>query len=903
MDRIVWTLIISMFLILLVPVALGASTNDACFDGGCHDLSSSKPIDRVLYDSNPHKIIKCISCHTNSTDNSTPDHGHFIRQLNGSRVPGPGSNIGTPLLTQYSSQSFSLCYACHNETKLIGVLPEWTYDDLHQLPKTIVSSIGTNFINIRPEGKVNTIFWPANIHWDHLDDFGVIPSGKFDYNNSGTRNSYQSCPACHNVHGTNYPKMTKNDLAITYGEDSFGSFGYAGNSNFTLPGGDIYCDGTCHSASTTEKYYRDEINLFEDCVSCHIDNVDNIENISLVNKTAFSHGVHVNISRIDGNGIVNNNDCWTCHFNKDMDRINISRCEDCHVTGKPLPEPAPIIRTHLSGVAITSYSCSDCHSKVINNPGSGIVNVTSHYLKRPTISSVNYCDYCHGPNANSPFNATNKTILTFNHDKTDWNGNATCRTCHSNSSVSADLNATNTASFHDLTTELGDVYNRTTTTKADCFICHVQKSPQFVAAPTPPHDITGYNVDDCRNCHTSGTGTEAQKLHSVSASATGGCIPCHSNNETRYYANTSLFGRHANVNLTGGPNNVTDDDCKTCHFGSADGSMKMKLGAANSSNTYFCEACHTSTGIGPIHPSAFLINDLQHGSANCQWCHIAGDPLSRPLINENESLRYHPNGPKGTASGKGCLNCHYNPTPTELIFHAPLEKHETENCIDCHQQADKHSVSPDPNPANPPLVYDLSVTTPVSSGTDSQIQAIISDDNMFMAAARYQVTNSSGVVIDWTDMNPRSGFENVNASIDTSRLLGNYNVSVKGMAWAPKSYGGPYYPFNGQWSGIRTTPLNVTQAKGNAIGTVYGSLGNIAGAKVTTNTSISTTTNSTGFYSISLPTGTYVLTGTKEPQYYSNSVVVTVEALTTISKDILLAVKPTGTINGKVTNK
>ena len=35
----------------------------------------------------------------------------------------------------------------------------------------------------------------------------------------GQVDSYQSCPACHNVHGTNYPKMTKNDLAITYGSD------------------------------------------------------------------------------------------------------------------------------------------------------------------------------------------------------------------------------------------------------------------------------------------------------------------------------------------------------------------------------------------------------------------------------------------------------------------------------------------------------------------------------------------------------------------------------------------------------------------------------------------------------------------------------------------------------------
>jgi len=70
------------------------------------------------------------------------------------------------------------------------------------------------------------------------------------------------------------------------------------------------------------------------------------------------------------------------------------------------------------------------------------------------------------------------------------------------------------------------------------------------------------------------------------------------------------------------------------------------LGAANHSNTYFCEDCHTSAGAGPIHPTDPNLNksSLSHGSADCKWCHIAGDPLPRPLINENETLRYHPMG-------------------------------------------------------------------------------------------------------------------------------------------------------------------------------------------------------------------------------------------------------------------
>jgi hypothetical protein len=334
--------------------------------------------------------------------------------------------------------------------------------------------------------------------------------------------------------------------------------------------------------------------------------------------------------------------------------------------------------------------------------------------------------------------------------------------------------------------------------------------------------------------------------------------------------------------------------------------MKMKLGAANYSNTYFCNDCHVSGGRNPAEyaniTASFRKDVLRHGSTNCQWCHIAGDPLSRPLSPE---FRYHPNGPKGTASGKSCLNCHVNPT----IFNAPLITHyddeEYNECRRCHDPADNHRVTPDPWLVNPPNVISLSVTTPVSSGTGSQIQATISGEMVRMAAARYQVTNNSGVVIDWTEMNPISGFEFVNANIDTSRLLGNYNVNVMGMAWAPKVDGSrPYYPFNGQWSQVSTVQLNVTQTIRYVNGTVSGSLGNIPGAMVSTNTSISTTTNSTGFFSLRLPDGIYMLTASKEPEYYANSsVIVNVTAFTTLTQDIILTPKPTGTIKGNVTNK
>src|SRR5450759_5383147 len=41
-----------------------------------------------------------------------------VRQLNGSKITGP-------LTTSYNSQNFSLCYFCHAEKNVVGILPGW----------------------------------------------------------------------------------------------------------------------------------------------------------------------------------------------------------------------------------------------------------------------------------------------------------------------------------------------------------------------------------------------------------------------------------------------------------------------------------------------------------------------------------------------------------------------------------------------------------------------------------------------------------------------------------------------------------------------------------------------------------------------------------------------------------
>src|SRR5574341_1361786 len=397
------------FVMLSIPGSLGASPNDACFSGGCHTPPANRSIDRSLYDSNPHSIIKCVSCHVNSTTYPESGHGQFIRTLNDSKITGP-------LKTSYYSENFSLCYYCHDESKVVGMLPNYVPSAKHVNSPIIVSSIGTNFINTNLNGSHDGgPDVPTNIHWNHLDDFGSTrwgEGGMFDYNMSGNTTSYQSCPACHNVHGTNYPKMTKNDLAIAYGSDGNGTYGYIGSDAFTSRGGDIYCGEGCHNSVpiSNYKYYRNETNLFDDCISCHVDGVPDD-----VNKTTFGQGIHVNINTTNGTGLVNNSDCWTCHYQKDMNISNILTCANCHVQGAV--SNAPRVTSHKPEKT-NKTSCEECHDLVkldpgLNRTGVPYPNITGHYALSPTVPTENYCDYCHGPNATSPFSVLNRTIPTF----------------------------------------------------------------------------------------------------------------------------------------------------------------------------------------------------------------------------------------------------------------------------------------------------------------------------------------------------------------------------------------------------------------------------------------------------------------------------------------------------------
>ena len=125
------------------------------------------------------------------------------------------------------------------------------------------------------------------------------------------------------------------------------------------------------------------------------------------------------------------------------------------------------------------------------------------------------------------------------------------------------------------------------------------------------------------------------------------------------------------------------------------------------------------------------------------------------------------------------------------------------------------------------------------------------------------------------------------------------NTSVdKGLAGKDNNYGAGRIDVFAAINSLAPPPLGFIN------GTVMDSVDKtgIAGVLVSTNTSISTITNATGFYSFSLTSGTYNLTAMFEPTYYTNRTITVSPVINAeVVQDIELLKKPTGNISGTIT--
>ncbi len=85
---------------------------------------------------------------------------------------------------------------------------------------------------------------------------------------------------------------------------------------------------TCHGSDPHEVTFAGG----ETCIECHGTNypgANPMAKTTLVDITAFGESIHLNISKTPPD-TVTNDDCWSCHYLKDMNRQNIKKCSDCH---------------------------------------------------------------------------------------------------------------------------------------------------------------------------------------------------------------------------------------------------------------------------------------------------------------------------------------------------------------------------------------------------------------------------------------------------------------------------------------------------------------------------------------------------------------------------------------------
>ena len=137
-----------------------------------------------------------------------------------------------PLLSNYTSTAFALCYGCHIESRLVGMPAGGRPSALHAHSVIGSDDWYTNFRNMSGADGRFAGNWdatvksgyshdvPTNIHWNHLDDYGSGPrygdlgQKVYDSDHDGSADSNATCATCHNVHGPRGPAMTFDDFSL-----------------------------------------------------------------------------------------------------------------------------------------------------------------------------------------------------------------------------------------------------------------------------------------------------------------------------------------------------------------------------------------------------------------------------------------------------------------------------------------------------------------------------------------------------------------------------------------------------------------------------------------------------------------------------------------------------------------
>jgi predicted CxxxxCH...CXXCH cytochrome family protein len=735
----------------------------------------------------------CTTCHVYNLVNTSENKAILIPALNHSTDTYSGKKWGS---YWDNTSMITACYYCHQVSIHL--------DTKSALLGNVTAIQGTNTYN---NADLTASTWCANCHYSGAPAYGggALASPPPEITNSSLVSSDGTAFYNHST-----------DMASNYNDSKC-----------------IECHSLAGSYTSTTLNFSHGLNEGgggPDCVSSGCHGTAGSDTSPYMNWTSLKTGMHAGLN----SGAVNTTSltdlidkaCWACHG------------DGTQPSGHPSNYKQP-------------YNCTACHLASGNISGKyQAKNVTEHqHVDAQVLTNSTYarCENCH-----------NNSLVPYSDNETSP---ATTLTNYTSGNVSH-YGANKTA---------GRLMYSSSGNSEDCVYCHLNNSNRQkwanatnVSATKP--DIHGsFNVSTssskCWECHVdSGVPgvTSGFTLHnsSLNPGASEFCLTCHVEGGSASNLNVTGTKMGAHINLNNTPvNTLNNSDCWTCHFGYPNGTTGSHSYNVSSQNTYYCKDCHGPVKNGTavskgIDAETNIISEFQHASLDCAGCHAANDSRrpggARVSVYHNSSAKMNATG---VVSNPGwdvinglyadCNDCHRIQNTRTGPFRGPGYLHYTTTASNC---GDNNCHAYDNNPhfqvyqpcydfpacylqpsVSPPSVSNLNLTSPVVNKTISTTTLLTAkawDNYNIIENAKYRISNSSGTVVNWTEMDPSGGrwgptrLEQIRATIDTSNpdiSPGLYTVEVKAMAGGPRTKPGRYYPDNGEWSSIASIMLEVKQ--------------------------------------------------------------------------------------------
>lgn len=441
------------------------------------------------------------------------------------------------------------------------------------------------------------------------------------------------------------------------------------------------------------------------------------------------------------NSNTENEQCWTCHANRDTTHKYNTNCVGCH------SQDAHNVSTAGGG----SSDCKSCHDiggsaprhvnfNAMNSTGAVHKNLNS--AASSTVNAENKkCWSCHGdgtePVGGHPSNYLTPKVCTNCHTSgtykvdnhiqngTNISTETSCIDCHNNSISRFESSANASVSHYGTKTSLVNT--------KDCIYCHknLTSGNLWGGATDPwnsitfPHSLSTTTNEECYSCHgdiSAGTISFHNGMLMKPPLSSVTCTDCHklgiNLSETKIDSSVSSTAAHKSKNCTDCHTGATTSNMKTysvttsppvictnCHTG-----LEHQQSAPDVQVTISCNDCHNNGGMytansgtnGTENAVVHYLKDVTNtttipyihtgpiDTSNCMNCHGSGGIYTgnvdwgSPVDISASSKRIHTE-----TTIAECNNCHKDNTVTTLEnvdFHnsSLVAGAGGDNCIGCH---------------------------------------------------------------------------------------------------------------------------------------------------------------------------------------------------------------------------